>query len=197
MDVILSTRNPSKALQIQTLFEGSQAHVLTLADAAIEGEAVENGITLYDNASLKARFAFTRAINDVWTMADDTGIFINALGGEPGVYSARWAGESASTEDITRHCLDRLRNADDRSAIFRTVVSLIAPNGTEQFFVGEVTGYILEAPRVPPQPKMPYSPIFVPDGQDKCWAEMTTEEENAISHRGKAFRQVREFLSSK
>lgn len=192
MQIILSTRNPSKALQIQELFSDSSIIVRTLEQARIDGEAVEDGTTLEDNAFKKAWFAHERA-EGAWTMADDTGIFITALDGEPGVRSARWAGD-VSTEEIMQHCLSRLEGAADRSAIFRTVVVLVSPEGAKHVFTGEVSGILLEAPRVSPQPKMPYSPLFVPDDETLTWAEMSTEYENAISHRGKAFHQVRQFL---
>jgi XTP/dITP diphosphohydrolase len=127
-------------------------------------------------------------------MADDTGLFIDALNGAPGIKAARWAGEAATTEEITRHTLKALENASNRSATFETVVAMVSPDGKHNFFSGKVRGIILEAPRVPAQPKMPYSPIFVPDGENLVWAEMSVEYENSISHRGKAFRQAREFL---
>ncbi len=193
MKIILSTRNPSKALQIQTFFANSPITILTLDDVGIKGDAVEDGTTLMRNATKKTHFA-KRAMPGSWVVADDSGIFIDALNGEPGVRSARWAGENATTEEITNYCLARLKAVEDRSASFRTVVSVISPEGEEHIFEGEVRGHILEAPRVPPQPKMPYSPIFVPDGETQCWAEMTTEYENSISHRGIAFRKTRSFL---
>ena len=192
MNIILSTRNPSKALQIKAIFGGSLLSIQTLAEAGIGGEAVEDGMTLEANAAKKALYAHECG-DGSWTMADDTGIFIDALGGEPGVRSARWAGD-VPTEEITKYTLQCLENASDRSATFRTVVVVISPDGVEHTFVGEVRGTLLIAPRVPPQPKMPYSPLFVPNGQEKVWAEMTTEEENTISHRGIAFRKVRAFL---
>lgn len=196
MPIILSTRNPSKAHQIKEIFTESPFTILTLAEAGVEGEAIEDGATLEENALKKARFAREQADNAMWTMADDTGIFINALGGEPGIRSARWAGETATTADITNYCLARLKGCADRTASFRTVVALIDPSGTEKLFVGEVEGTLLETPRVPPQPKMPYSPLFVPQGEVMCWAEMPIEYENKISHRGKAFRLARTFLES-
>jgi len=194
MEIILATRNPSKALQIRAVFSGSDIQVRTLDDAGIEGEAAEDGTTLEENSSKKAWYAHERS-SDTWTMADDTGIFIAALNGEPGIHAASWAG-NVSTEEITAYCLKRLKGAIDRSAVFRTVVLLISPAGEKHVFTGEVSGTILEAPRVPPQPKMPYSPIFVPDGQNLCWAEMSIEYENTISQRGIAFRKARTFLES-
>jgi XTP/dITP diphosphohydrolase len=190
MNIILSTRNPSKAEQIKAVFAGVPISVLTLSDAGIEGEAVEDGSTLEENAIKKALFAHRLG---EWSMADDTGLFIDALDGKPGIHAARWAGD-ASTDEITAYTLKQLEGVEDRSATFKTVVALVSPGGEQRFFVGEVRGELLDAPRVKPQPKMPYSPLFIPEGSDKVWAEMTTEEENAISHRGKAFHLTGEYL---
>ena len=190
MNIVLSTRNPSKVEQIKAVFADVPILVLTLGEAGIEGEAVEDGATLEENAMKKALFAHRPG---EWSMADDTGLFIDVLDGRPGIHAARWAGD-VSTDEITQYTLKQLDGAQDRSAIFKTVVAVVSPEGEQRFFIGEVRGTILEAPRVKPQPKMPYSPLFVPDGSNKVWAEMTTEEENAISHRGKAFRLTREYL---
>ncbi|MES2225986.1 MAG: non-canonical purine NTP pyrophosphatase [Patescibacteria group bacterium] len=193
MDIILSTRNPSKALQIQEIFEGSGLRVRTLEEAGIEGEAVENGETLEENAAKKAWYAHEHAPG-LWTMADETGLFITALDGAPGIRAASWAGD-VSTDEIMQYCLKRLGGAKDRSAIFRTVVVLVSPEGQEHPFTGEVAGTLLEAPRAKPQPKMPYSPLFVPDGETLTWAQMNIDHENRISQRGIAFRKVLKFLT--
>jgi XTP/dITP diphosphohydrolase len=196
MKIILSTTNPSKAEQIKAMFGTPDIEILTLREAGIDGEAVEDGFTLEENAHKKAVFAFKNAPEDHWAMADDTGIFINALNGEPGIKSARWAGEGAKTEDVMHYCLQRLEGVSDRAATFETVVVLMSPKGEKHVFSGKVNGKLLDTPKVTPQPKMPYSPLFMPDGTGKVWAEMTVEEENAISHRGKAFRQVVAFLQN-
>ncbi|MDO8579803.1 MAG: non-canonical purine NTP pyrophosphatase [bacterium] len=194
MKIILSTRNPSKAEQIKVLFQSVSFVIITLTEAGIKGEAVEDGSTLEENALKKAWFAQKQSKGTAWTMADDTGLFIDALDGKPGIKAARWAGDTATTEEITRHTLKSLEGKDNRNATFETYVAVISPDGKEYVFSGKCPGKLLDAPRVPPQPKMPYSPIFVPDGSNLVWAEMTIDEENAISHRGKAFRQAREFL---
>lgn len=194
MKIILSTRNQSKAQQIKAIFAGSKFSILTLNEAGIDGDAVEDGNTLQENSLKKARFAHEQSVQKVWTIADDTGLFICHLNDAPGIKAARWAGDNATTDEITRYTLKQLEGVLDRSARFETVVAMVSPEGEEYFFSGQVPGVILEAPRTPPQPKMPYSPIFVPDGLNKVWAEMTVEEENLVSHRGKAFRQAREFL---
>jgi XTP/dITP diphosphohydrolase len=196
MNIILSTRNPSKLLQIQEIFDDSNIQVLTLDDVNIQGEAVEDGTLLEENAYKKAWFAYENAGRNVWTMADDTGLFITALNGEPGIYAARWAGENASLAETMNFCLQKLQSAQDRSAVFRTAVVVISPDGESHVFFGEIQGHMLTAPRVPPQPKMPYSALFVPDGQDLAWAEMTTQQENTISHRGIVFRKVKSFLEN-
>ncbi len=195
MDIILSTTNPSKAEQIQAMFDGLPITILTLKAAGITGEAVEDGTTLAENAMKKAMFAHQRALVATWTMADDTGLFIEALNGEPGIRAARWAGDQATTEEITQYTLDRLEGIKNRAARIETAVALVSPEGEVHYFVGKVNGQLLTAPRIPSQPKMPYSSLFVPEGQDKVWAEMTVAEENLISQRGQAFAQVRDFLA--
>jgi XTP/dITP diphosphohydrolase len=176
------------------MFIGLPIDVLSLDDAGIQGEALEDGETLEANALKKARFAHEKS--GKWAMADDTGIFIDSLGGRPGIYAARWAGESASTAEITQFTLNQLKDVplEKRTATFRTVAAVISPDGSEHLFTGEVSGSILPAEKKQPQPKMPYSGIFQPDGFDTVWAEMTIEEENQISHRGQAFSKVRKFL---
>lgn len=196
MQVVLSTRNPSKAEQIKAIFAGSSIDIITLNETSIKGDAVEDGTSLRENALKKAIFVHEHSEPKVWVMADDTGFFINVLNGAPGAWASRWAGETATTDEITHYTLKQLEGVVDRSAIFETVVALISPEGKQYFFSGKVQGKILAAPKAPPQPKMPYSSIFMPDGTHLVWAEMTVEQENSISHRGKAFRKAREFLGS-
>ncbi len=197
MNIILSTRNPSKMAQIKALFADTSFNILTLTEAGIEGEGVEDGETLEWNALKKAQFAHKPGS---WSMADDTGLFITALNGAPGVHAATWVttlmGRAATTAEITQHTLQQLQGKTDRSAIFRTTVAVIDPTGAHQFFSGEVHGDFLEAQRVPAQPRMPYSGIFVLRGTGKVWAEMSVAEENAVSHRGIAFRKVIAFLEA-
>lgn len=194
MEIILATRNPSKIDQIKNIFAGSRIIVKSLVETGIVGEAIEDGLTLKDNALLKARFAYESSGRKFWTMADDTGIFIDVLNGEPGVKAARWAGNNATTEEIMNYCLKRLEGDRDRSATFETVVAVVSPNSNEYFFSGKVRGKLLKAPRAKFQPGMPYSGLFAPEGYNQVWAEMTIEDENKISHRGKAFREAKMFL---
>lgn len=194
MNIVLSTRNISKAEQIKAMFSSSLINIQTLDEAGIAGEAIENGKTLKENAFKKAFFAFTFTEKGYWTMADNTGIFIDALNGKPGIKSAIWAGEGKTTLETMEYCLLKMKGIKNRTARFETVVALISPEGKEYFFTGKIYGNLLESPCMDPQPSMPYSSLFMPDGHNKVWAEMTIDEENEISQRGKAFRQVLEFL---
>lgn len=193
MKIILSTRNPSKVEQIKGVFEGSSILVLTLDQANIKGQGVEDGKTLEENALKKAMFVH-QSEPTAWAMADDTGIFIDTLGGKPGVDTANWIGGNKDADQAALWILDQLKDATNRRATFKTVVAIVAPDGTHTLFWGEAQGALLDSPRSKAQPGMPYSLMFVPDGSDKVWAEMTVDEENNISHRGKAFKQAREFL---
>lgn len=193
--IILSTTNPSKADQIKAMFTNPSVKVLTLSEAGIEGEAIEDGVTLGENAMKKVLYVQERLPEPAWIMADDTGLFIAALDGRPGIHAARWAGD-IPTNEITQYTLRQLEGKTDRSAVFKTVVCLATPDGRIVDFEGEVRGFLSEKAKVPAQPKMPYSPLFTPEGSDKVWAEMSVEEENAVSHRGKAFRQVVAFLEN-
>ncbi len=187
-EIILATRNPSKAKQIKGIFGDSSIAVIALSETDIEGEAYEpEGSTFRYNAFLKAQYVHDR-LPKHWVMADDSGICIGELGGAPGVDSAYWAGRDATQAEITAYTLERMEPFDDRSATFVTFVAVISPDGEEFEFIGTVEGILLREERGTAQPGMPYSAIFVPEGQEKTWAQMTTEEENAISHRGKAFR---------
>lgn len=196
--VILSTRNPSKTLQIKELLKDTVITIHTLDDVGIEGEAIEDGATLEENATKKAVYAFSRApfSTSAYVVAEDTGLFIPALNNEPGIYAARYAGKHATTEETLRYMLQKLAGITDRRATFTTVVAMITPNGALEFFEGSIEGWMMEEPQAPPQPKMPYSSLFRPCGHDKVWAQMTPQEENAISHRGIAFRKVATFLNN-
>ena len=191
MRIILSTHNPSKAEQIKAMFSDPRFSVFTLDEVGVRGGAIEDGQTLTENALKKALYAHQRG---AWSMADDTGLFIHALVGQPGVHSARWAGPLATTQEIMRHTLRQLEGVKDRSATFETIVALISPRGKKHFFRGKVEGKLLEAPRLPPRHKMPYNSIFVPNGQNLVLGEMSLELENSISHRGQAFRAARKFF---
>lgn len=191
--VVLASWNPGKATQIKAIFAGSSIEILTLDELGFkEEEGIEDGESIYDNAWKKALFAWQKT--GLPSVADDSGLFISALGGLPGHRAARWAGEAVPGEKTTHHTLRVLQGFTDRSATFRTIAAFINPDGPGHAFVGEVRGTILEAPRTPPEFKMPYSGIFKPDCTNLVFAQMDIDVENLISHRGQAFRKVRTFL---
>ena len=198
MEIVFASRNPSKLDQFKAFFRSASFKVYSLDDVGIEGEVEESGETLEENAMLKALHAFNKLKSQkrYWIISDDTGFYINALDGLPGIKATRWAGEDKTTEEITRYTLDQLRESHNRDAKFVAVVVIISPKAEEVIVTGEVTGKILRHPRVKPQPMMPYSPIFVPDGSKKVFAQMTPNEENKISHRGIAFRKARALLEN-
>ena len=195
MKIILSTNNPSKAEQIRKIFEGSGLTLLTPNELGITGEAVEDGDTLEANALKKCIYVWQRLAAKPWVIADDTGIFTATEPEWPGVKSARWAGD-VPTEEIMRRFLHKMRGWPDRRATFRTSVVLASPDQKYYVFSGECPGTVLETNRGKPQPQMPYSSIFKPDASSKVWSEMSVEEENAISHRGIAFRKALDFLKT-
>ncbi len=195
MKIIFSSRNPSKIKQAKQVFDGSKVSIFSLDEAGIEGEGVEDGVTLEQNAFKKAFYALERSKS--WCMADDTGLYINALNGRPGIHAVRWAGENATIDMITAYTLRQLIGVTDRSATFRTVAAVLSPDEDLYYFKAETKGWILESPRCENQPRMPYSSIFVPEGTDLVWAEMTEDEEIKISHHAVALRKAREFLKNK
>ena len=197
VDTIFSTRNSRKVEEASPIFADSTIRLITLDEAGIDGNALENGDTLEANAAIKAWFAHERSNGTRWVIADDTGLFIRALRQVPGVHTAIWGGSDLSAEERMRYCLKEMQGfTRDRFATFRTVVCVVGPQRQEHLFHGQVYGDLLEEPRVEPHPSMPFAPLFVPRGHRLSLAEMPVLEENAISHRGQAFRKARTFLEA-
>lgn len=201
MKVILSTRNEEKTKQIRAIFANTDIHILSLDEAEIVGDVEEGVESLEDNASLKTMFAWQKTLwPDAYTMADDTGLFIEALGGKPGVITADWAGKPVKGAELEAYAIKQISAIPEaeRQALWKTVAAVREPSGNQRMFEGESAGRVITEPRGVLKPKFPYSRIFVPDqGDGRTWAEMSTEEQNAISHRGRAFDKAKEFLLSK
>ena len=190
--ILLATANPHKAAELQRMLEDVGIEVLTLADlpSEISGEQVEEDEpTLEGNALKKARYWADRS--GLSTLADDTGLEVEALGGAPGVFSARYAGEDATYEDNVRKLLAELQGTEERKAQFRTVLALISSEG-EYLFDGRCEGVILDEIRG--AGGFGYDPIFLPLGFEKTFAEMDATEKNAISHRGRALHAFVEWV---
>lgn len=181
--LVLATANPDKAREIAALLEGF-AVVPRPADVP---DVDETGETLEENAHLKA-VALVEATGCA-AVADDTGLEVLALGGAPGVYSARFAGEHASYADNVAKLLSAMEGVGDRRARFRTVALARFPDGREVIAEGVVDGVITPAARG--DGGFGYDPVFQPDeGDGRTYAELTLEEKNALSHRGRAFRAL-------
>lgn len=181
--LVLATANPDKAREIAALLHGFD--VVPRPDDVPDVE--ETGSTLEENARLKA-VALVEATGCA-AVADDTGLEVAALGGAPGVYSARFAGEGATYADNVARLLRELEGVDDRRARFRTVALARFPDGREVVAEGVVDGVITSVARG--EGGFGYDPVFQPDeGDGRTYAELSLEEKNALSHRGRAFRAL-------
>ena len=190
-EIIFATNNAHKLAEVQAVL-GDGFRLVTAAEAGITEEIPENGDTLAENASQKSHYIHKRLGADCF--ADDTGLEVDALGGAPGVHSARYATDGHDFAANNRLLLKNMDGLSDRRARFRTVISLIL-DGREYMFEGRVEGRIAEAESG--QSGFGYDPLFVPEGSNVSFAEMSAEEKNAISHRGRAVRRLAEFLNSR
>ena len=190
--LLLATRNKHKAREFQELLNDLHIEVLTLESFPHIGEVVEDADTLEGNALKKAHEVFRGA--GIPTLADDTGLEVYYLNGEPGVYSSRYAGEKATYADNVKKLLRELRGvpARRRAARFRCVLAFIAPGDVEHHAEGICAGVIIEEPRG--ANGFGYDPIFVPDGFAETFAEMDSATKNRISHRGRAMQAFKEYL---
>jgi XTP/dITP diphosphohydrolase len=188
MRVVLATANPDKAAEIIAIL--GDAFELVARPAEVP-EVVEDADTLEGNARLKA-IALVRATGEA-ALADDTGLEVAALDGAPGVLTARFAGEHATYADNVTALLAALHGVDDRRARFRTVALLRRPDGVEVVADGWVNGRIARA--ASGTGGFGYDPVFVPDGDDRTFAEMSADEKHAVSHRGRAFRALAAAVS--
>ncbi len=188
-ELVFATNNTNKVAEIKKVL-GDLFEVVTLKDAGIDIDIPEPYDTLEENASTKSKTIFE--ITGKNCFSEDTGLFVDALNGEPGVKSARYAGDKANNKDNIEKLLFKLNNVEDRKARFRTIISLIL-NGQEQQFEGICEGYILQTPIG--EKGFGYDAVFIPDGSQKSFAEMETKEKNMYSHRKKAVSKLIAFLS--
>lgn len=186
--LVFATNNLHKLREVSAILNGL-AIVRSLADFNLQTEIPEEGDTLEANARQKAWFIYNHLQKDCF--ADDTGLEVYALGGRPGVYSARYAGEGCAFADNIRKLLSEMKGISDRRARFRTVVALII-EGREYLFEGKVEGHLLETEAG--THGFGYDPLFVPEGYDITFAQMDESTKNAISHRGEAIRKMADFL---
>lgn len=190
MEICFATNNNGKMEEVRRL-AGPSFKIVSLQDIGCNEELPETMPDLEGNSRQKAEYVYDRY--KVNALADDTGLEVEALNGEPGVYSARYAGEHCSPEDNMNLLLEKLAGKDNRKARFRTVITIIL-NGDVKQFEGTVDGVILTERTG--EKGFGYDPVFQPEGYSRSFAEMTMEEKNEISHRARAFRKMADFLQS-
>jgi len=192
MHLLIATRNADKLKEIRSVFSLPGLTFSSALDHPEIPEVEEDGSTAEENSAKKAR---TLALETGhWTLADDTSLEVEALEGAPGIYAARYAGEDATYADNVRKLLKELSGIENRSARFRSVISLSDPAGGVRHVDGEIEGTITEEPRG--SDGFGYDPIFLPKGEGRTFAEMPEEIKNRISHRALALREAQRSWSS-
>lgn len=187
----LATNNAHKVEELQSLL-GDAFEIKTLKDIGCTEDIEETGTTFLENSLIKAGYVFRKYGMNV--LADDSGLEVSALGGRPGVYSARYAGEPSDATANNRKLMKELEGVTGRSARFRTVITLIL-NGETHTFDGEVTGKIKET--FNGEEGFGYNPVFIPDGFEATFHEMTFEQRSRLNHRGRAMEKLLEFLEQR
>lgn len=191
MKIIFATNNAHKLSEVQAVL-GDGFKLVTPRMCGVEEDIPETAATLEGNASQKSHYLYEKTGLDCF--ADDTGLEVEALGGEPGVHSARYATDGHDFAANNRLLLKNLEGKENRRARFRTVISLIE-QGEEHLFEGIVEGHIID--HESGEEGFGYDPLFVPEGFDRTFAEMSAEEKNAVSHRGRAVRKLVAYLHAK
>ena len=189
INLIFATSNQNKVLEIQKILP-KKFEIKSLKDLNYFEDVPENENTIEGNAIFKAKYIYEKFNINVF--ADDTGLEVEALNGEPGVRSARYAGTARNSTKNIKKLLKNLKNIKNRNARFKTVIALIIDNKLHKFS-GIVEGYILDSPKG--NNGFGYDPIFCPNGFDKSFAELTLKEKNLISHRSLAMKKLIDFIS--
>ena len=190
MELIFATNNLNKLSEVQKIV-GQQFNIISLHESGFEGEIPENQTTLEGNALEKARFINSKTGKNCF--ADDTGLEVESLNGEPGVYSARYAGKENNADENIKKLLKNLKHQINRKAQFKTVIALII-NQKEYLFEGIVKGRIIHEKKG--LSGFGYDPVFVPDGYNETFAQMSIDKKNKISHRAIAINKLASFLKS-
>lgn len=188
LEIIFATNNAHKVQEIRNRTEGF-LKVISLKEAGIHETIPEPFNTLKENASAKSKFIYKRLHKNCFS--EDTGLFVEALDGEPGVHSARYAGDDANDSANVEKLIHKMFGKENRKASFITIISLML-EGKEYFFEGKCTGHIVEIANG--DMGFGYDPVFMPDGSNKTFGEMNMDEKNEFSHRRKAVDQLLSFL---
>ncbi len=192
MEILVATRNPGKVREIRKVFKGLGLRVRSLRDFRKVPPMEEDGKSFAENALKKARF-YSKAYGKL-TVSDDSGLEVDILKGLPGIHSARFAGERATDQENRQKLLHKLEGIplSRRRARFRCFLALVSPEGREALVEGECRGKI--GLKEVGRKGFGYDPLFILSGQDKTMAQLTIEEKNRISHRGKALRKLRKII---
>lgn len=197
MKIVFATTNQGKLKEIKVILKDLDIEILSTKQLGITKDIIEDKETLAENALKKANYVASKAKE--WALADDTGIFIKALDGKPGIMSARWAGKKANDEKIVKFTLNKLKDfpPDQRQAYFQTIAALVAPDGRSWTFEGKINGQITLEPKGTSRKNLPYDLIFIPQGLTKTFAEIPLEQKNFLSHRAQAFNKLKKNLREK
>lgn len=192
-EILIASSNQHKIGEIKSMLQNiPKLKIYSLRDFSISIDVIEDGATLEENAFKKAKASFD--VLKLPSISDDTGLFVDALRGEPGIFSARYAGEDATYED---NCRKLLKNLEDipaalRNANFESVICLYVSETVQHYFKGICKGRIISHQLG--KNGFGYDPIFMPNGHEKTFAEMNDKEKNDISHRGKALKELEKFI---
>ena len=190
MKIVFATNNPNKFKEIQSLVP-KEIEIISLKEIGCTEEIPETGDSLEANAFQKAHYI--KENYDYDCFADDTGLEIDELNGAPGIYSARYAGPEKNADSNITKILNELKGKKNRKAKFRTVIALTL-NNEEHLFEGEINGYISSEKKG--NEGFGYDPIFIPENNIRCFAQMSMQEKGVISHRGRAVKKLVVFLNN-
>lgn len=191
MKLIIASNNAHKIYEIKKILSDRFSDIVSLAEAGIDHETVEDGTTFMENALKKAREI--AALSGAAALADDSGICVDALDGAPGIYSARFAGEHGNDKANNALLVQKLSGVENRNAHYTCAMALVYPDGREVCAEGYMYGKIIDTPRG--DRGFGYDPHFVLDGETRTVAEMTDDEKNAVSHRASALKSLINKLS--
>jgi len=190
MRFVLATANPGKINEMQSILSGLGAEVVTRNDLGIEIDIEETGTTFFENALIKAKAIC--ALTGLPSIADDSGLIIDALGGRPGVFTSTFGGESLSDSERCLYLLKEMEGMEQRSAKFVSTIVCAFPDGSTISAEGECLGEIMRSPSG--SGGFGYDPVFIAKGNKRTMAQLTDSEKNSISHRGSALRKFSELL---
>ena len=188
--LVIATANQHKLKEIESIFKGTVIKEILSMPSDI-GEIIEDGNTFIENSLIKAKTVYNHT--KLPSLADDSGLCVNALGGKPGIYSARYGGETLGYKEKMQMLLDELKDKNDRTAYFITSAVCVLDDNYYIAVEGKVNGIIIENPRG--FEGFGYDPIFQPEGYDITYAEMSLEEKNSMSHRALAMNKMKNILS--